>query len=217
MCTLPTGRFTYQVAKNQDVRSQEPRRCLEGSATSKAIQSREAAKTLLTWCSKNVSTSWCNEIYEIPSISENRSIAPYCPLSFAIMPAQRKRQTGPSSKIIPSALVQRFSSPGKGPAKSIALVRAEDTRKREPPLLPANAAAVNRENQLNIVPPGYSMNWNRPWYLFDIVEPVAKFRHLGNGFSSLEGEVDVTEGSDSEDLTDHPGEDTKPVVVYTYP
>lgn len=100
--------------------------------------------------------------------------------------------------------------PGAVKSKS----RAKAKRPWQLPPIPQGAAAVNIENRINLVPWRNNGDLERPWYFYDAVDPVAKFRHMGDRFDSAGNYV--TEGEDDADLTDNPGEDTKPVYVYGY-
>ena len=139
------------------------------------------------------------------------------------MQPAKKRKTGTSSSSWQAPSHPIVLPKGKTPVKEQAPVKAKALAKegirdeKQPPSIPANAAPVNRENCLNAIPTSNRQKrWNRPWYLFDFVDPAPKFRHLEDEFDSLREKDDVSEGDYSEDLTDNPSTDTKPVSVYGY-
>ena len=84
---------------------------------------------------------------------------------------------------------------------------------REPPKMPPGAAAVNIENRLHVLQPGQQLDWIRPWFFFDQVDPVAKFRDLGPHIYSITT-PDVPEGRGP--ILDEPGDTTVPVEVPGY-
>lgn len=85
------------------------------------------------------------------------------------------------------------------------------------PKIPPNAATINKENRLDMALDNLPKRFSRPWYFYDAVDPVPKFRHLGAAaFAQRKHQPDVSEGEKSEELSDHPGDDTLPVFVFGY-
>ena len=92
--------------------------------------------------------------------------------------------------------------------------------KRKPflktPAPPDGAAAINLENGLHNPP--RREEEKRPWFLYDLIQPVAMFRRLPTGYNRNRHRkaMDIDEGDDSDALTETPGEDRKPVAVPGY-
>ena len=95
-------------------------------------------------------------------------------------------------------------------------LRRVDSDSDEPPLapeMPTDAAAVNVENHLDLIPMDLGRDVDRPWYYFDLVEPVAKFRVMDPKAPKAKT-TDVPE--DEGTLVDEPGPNTMPVEIMGY-
>jgi hypothetical protein len=88
----------------------------------------------------------------------------------------------------------------------------------ETPKPPLGAAYVNLENRLH--DPPRREEEDRPWFLYDLVQPVPMFRKAPPGTDSnnknYRAVVDVDEGDDPGELTETPGINCRPVAVPGY-
>jgi len=81
--------------------------------------------------------------------------------------------------------------------------------------LPKDATPINAINRLHVLPRGTAKgDWARPWYLYDMVDPAAKFRKVPDDYDHEDPYI--SEGEVSEDLSDSAGDDKVPVQVYGY-
>lgn len=82
---------------------------------------------------------------------------------------------------------------------------------------PGDISRINLENKLHL--PDIRPQEDRPWFLYDIVQPLAMFRRMPPNYdwpiSKANGIVDVCEGN-IEDLTDNPTGDCLPVAILGY-
>lgn len=97
---------------------------------------------------------------------------------------------------------------GKAAAKS-----TENENHPPVPRFPKDAAAINIENHLDRIPMDAGRDITRPWYYFDLVEPVAKFRLMGDNIPAT-GTTDVPAGDGP--LQDDPEDGAMPVEVIQY-
>ena len=104
-------------------------------------------------------------------------------------------------------------------------VQPQKSRRTSPPIkhrlktpkVPRDTPKVNLENGLH--DPPRREKEDRPWFVYDLIQPVAMFRKLPPeywGSRSGRAEVDVSEGDDSDALSEQPGPDRKPVKVPGY-
>lgn len=101
----------------------------------------------------------------------------------------------------------------EGSSSPTFLEPSEDPRQNLPPLPPP--APINITNKLQV--PRMKVeeegHYQRPWYLFDVVDPAPKYRRMGEKYKKKDGPY-VSEPEDSDDLSDHPGYKKKPVSWY---
>lgn len=82
------------------------------------------------------------------------------------------------------------------------------------PPVPPTAVVLTTENGLHRIPPCRS-DFTRPWFLYDYVDPAAKFRRQGSDDDWADQDY-VEMGDDLGALVDEPEEDTKPVLSHDY-
>ena len=84
--------------------------------------------------------------------------------------------------------------------------------------MPAGAAQINIENDLHLIPSTLVQDRQRPWYLYDSVHPAPLYRQMGDDYDWNQhiNSPDVSEGDESDDLSDTPGVEKKPVTVRGY-
>ena len=82
------------------------------------------------------------------------------------------------------------------------------------PAVPENASPYTEENNLHLLPTNRRA-LERPWVLYDYIEPCAQYRRMEQ---QLTRKGYVSEGEDMADLTDTPpiGDESKPVLVPGY-
>ena len=85
---------------------------------------------------------------------------------------------------------------------------------RRHPKMPAGAARVNVENDLGNVAVALGRDMERIWYYFDLEDPAAKFRAMGED-TPMATAADVPAGDGP--LTDDPLPGSLPVEVLAYP
>jgi len=85
------------------------------------------------------------------------------------------------------------------------------------PAAPEDAAPINIENKLHILPPETkAKDFSRPWFLYDWVDPAAKFRRMGEQIDRRFTDPDVSEGEDDGAILDDPEEGAIPISVPGY-
>jgi hypothetical protein len=80
---------------------------------------------------------------------------------------------------------------------------------------PDGTPTIMIENNLNYCSSDHDVH--RPWFIFDVIDPVAKFRMMGPDYDWASGEDYVEKGNDSSALVDeHVEGKSLPVMVYGY-
>jgi hypothetical protein len=92
------------------------------------------------------------------------------------------------------------------------IVCAKSTKRVAEPVV----ASINLSNNLHL-PGERKHRLNRSWYLYDIIEPAPRFRRMGQDYGKGGNRPTyVSEGEDSDDLSDSPGEGKLPVLWSGY-
>lgn len=74
------------------------------------------------------------------------------------------------------------------------------------------AARINLSNRLHILPRDMKFRVDKSWYFYDIIEPAPQFRGVGQDYKEQENKPTyVSEGEDSDALSDSPGQGKLPV------
>ena len=136
------------------------------------------------------------------------------------MSDRRTRSTkgsGPTNRRTPA---KRASAKGKAVPRTAKVPShptggARSTPQSLMPLIPPNANILTGENGLQQLPPCRS-DFTRPWFLYDYVDPAAKFRRMDVEYDWTNPEHYVDMGEDMDALMDEPEEGTKPTFVYGY-
>lgn len=68
------------------------------------------------------------------------------------------------------------------------------------PDVPKDANPLTNENKLFRVP--IRRDWAHPWVLYDAIDPAPKFRRMSEDFDFYGGPDDVSEGENSDDISD---------------
>jgi hypothetical protein len=84
------------------------------------------------------------------------------------------------------------------------------------PRPPKDACAINIENNLHL--PVLRDGEQRPWFLYDQVQPAPLFRRLPANYDRTRNRKDnaLSEGDESDELSETPGDGRKPVAVPCY-
>ena len=83
------------------------------------------------------------------------------------------------------------------------------------PQVPPNSNPLTIENNLHLVP-NSQIDFTRPWFICDWVDPAPKFRRMGDDYDWDNPDECVSMGEDQSALADIREEGTKPVFVYGY-
>jgi hypothetical protein len=76
---------------------------------------------------------------------------------------------------------------------------------------------ISSYNGLDTLPLGMKWQINRRWYFYDIVEPAPRFRPTPNRYKGKKKKpAEVSEGDDSDALSDHSGDEKLPVSWSCY-
>jgi hypothetical protein len=82
---------------------------------------------------------------------------------------------------------------------------------------PTYVHPINEQNKLHILPFEIKLQFGRPWYFYDIVEPTPKFRPTPKKYKRKKNKpAEISEGEDSDELSDHPGPNKLPVSWSAY-
>ena len=141
-------------------------------------------------------------------------------ITFATMPRIKVRfEPVPCRNGILKHQVSQKNKRAQAPAPSR---RGTRTRRQHPsvpiedPPLPNGADPINIENKLHILPRYTKRDWSHPWYFYDIIEPAPQFRKIPDDYLVDPKDPHISEGEDSDDLSDTPGEDKLPVYTPGY-
>lgn len=84
------------------------------------------------------------------------------------------------------------------------------------PALPEDADSIMEENGLETLPPS-RLDFSRPWFLYDFVDPAPKFRVMDDKHDWSRNEEAVSSGSNDDKLIDEPlPGNSIPVLVKSY-
>lgn len=122
-----------------------------------------------------------------------------------------KRKSASSNKP-GKASSKKAKQPTRNGSKTITPAVATPVRPRIPP----GARPINGKNGLDLFPPGGCF-LERPWFIYDHVDPAPKFRIMGEDYDWSSAPFYVAEGDNPEDLVDtHEEGKTLPVLVFGY-
>lgn len=154
----------------------------------------------------SVTKSESNQLNRRSTADHIHSFNPH-PQPSPMPPKTAKKRKAPD--VSPSAggarLRQKVADKTKGPVQGAA--------PSEPSM---QIAKINFNNKLHIPARKTHPDLGRIWYAFDIVEPAPRFRRMGQSYKGKEGPADVSEGENSDDLSDNPGEGKSPVSWFGY-
>lgn len=126
------------------------------------------------------------------------------------MPPSNKRKATGESVLPPK---KHREAAGANPPKRKSKPGLEPLSAARPP---NNASSINIQNRLHV--PAIRETEHRPWFLYDQIQPVAMFRHMPEDYDwvGTRKETHVSEGDESEVLSESMDADTKPVVIPGY-
>jgi hypothetical protein len=113
---------------------------------------------------------------------------------------------------MPRKVAQNKGGKGRGKGRGKGSNKSSAPPKTVNP--PDNAAAINVENRLHILPNILQDYHLRPWFQYDYVDPAPKYRRMED-LPHPDDPSDVSEGEYSEDISDDP-EGAVPVEIPGY-
>ena len=89
-------------------------------------------------------------------------------------------------------------------AKNVALKPSIDvdatSQRPSPPEMPVDSDPINIQNGLNILPRDVEYRFQRPWYFYDLVDPVSGLQEDFEGGDTTEGSGDLSDDQSDEEM-----------------